>query len=124
MKVVCVEKGMDTQGWYIPQTAAASDWIFIAITERLTDTGAPNSRSIFIGGQPIMEIREPDNKTRPLATLPLAIGNGYSDNANYKTNPLVIAEAIIYDIALSNTELQALYERRKQAMAARGLNVF
>lgn len=122
MKVVCVEKGMDTQGWYIP--AHPGDWIFIAVTERLSDTGASCARSIFIGGQAPLEIREPDNKIRDMAAHPLAIGNAWSDNANYKTNPLVIAEAIVYDTALNSDEIQALYVRRKQAMAARGLNVF
>ncbi|MEQ4876399.1 hypothetical protein ABN151_12640 [Klebsiella oxytoca] len=122
MKVVCVEKGLDTQGWYIP--ASAGDWIFIALTERLSDTGASCTRSIFIGGQAPLDIREPDNKIRPLSTLPLAVGNAFSDNTNYKTNPLAVAETVVYDIALSPTELQALYERRKQAMAARGIRVF
>ncbi len=122
LKVVCVEKGMDTQGWYIP--ASVGDWIFIALTERLSGTGASCSRSIFIGGQPPLDIREPDNKIRDLATYPLAIGNAWSDNANYKTNPLVIAESIIYDIALTSSEVQALYERRKQAMAARGIKIY
>ncbi|MBZ1987442.1 hypothetical protein ACYA56_26270 [Klebsiella pneumoniae] len=52
------------------------------------------------------------------------MGNAFSDNTNYKTNPLAVAETVVYDIALSPTELQALYERRKQAMAARGIRVF
>ncbi|EPZ1175235.1 hypothetical protein ACXKL1_001008 [Klebsiella oxytoca] len=122
LKVVCVEKGLDTQGWYIP--AAIGDWIFIALTERLSDTGASCTRSIFIGGQVPLDIREPDNKTRDLATYPVAIGNAWSDNANYKTNQLVIAESIIYSVALSPTEIQSLYERRKQAMAARGIKIY
>ncbi|RLM12565.1 hypothetical protein BIY27_11415 [Gibbsiella quercinecans] len=123
LKALIVEKGMDVQGWYIPN-AAPGDWIFIAFSGRLTDSGAPCFRRIFIGGQTPFEIREPDNKTRAMAENNLAIGNAYSNSANYKANPLHIAEAIFFDRALSVDEISLLYARRKQAMALRGIKVY
>ena len=60
--------------------------------------------------------------TRTLGSNPLAIGNAYAANSACDT-PLVFAEAMIFDTALEEAAIKAVYRRSKARMLAKGITI-
>jgi len=94
------------------------DYVFMAISWSAT---AGNKLNKFLGGKLSSSITSATAKTA--SAVKMAFGNvQYSISAYHA--PLEISEGILYDKALSLTEIAAVYARSKQRMATRGITVF
>ncbi len=97
---------------------SVGDYVFLAIS--YTQTGS-NKLNKFFGGKLSSSITSATAKTA--SAVNMAFGNIAYDTTSYHA-PFEISEGILYDRALSLTELAAVYARSKQRMATRGITVF
>lgn len=97
---------------------AVGNYVFLAIS--YTQTGS-NKLNKFFGGKLSSYITSATAKTA--SAVKMAFGNVQYATSAYHA-PLEISEGILYDRALSLTEIAAVYARSKQRMATRGITVF
>lgn len=94
------------------------NYIFMAISWSAT---SGNKLNKFLGGKLSGSITSVTAKTA--SAVNMAFGN-VQYTAEIYHSPLEISEGILYDRALSLTEIAAVYARSKQRMATRGITVF
>ncbi|VUT16630.1 hypothetical protein SB6421_01547 [Klebsiella huaxiensis] len=105
-----------------PTPQPVGQWLFISHVVKLTGSGL-RYQVISVSGNDYQMLREADDDRLILSGRDIAIGNGWCDNAIFKTRNLDIAEFIYYDRALSAAELNSAYENSRQRMAERALNL-
>lgn len=93
------------------------DYVFMAIS--YTQTGS-NKLNKFFGGKLSSSTTSTTAKTA--SAVKMAFGNIAYSASSYHA-PLEISEGILYDRALSLTEIAAVYARSKTRMATRGIAV-
>ena len=94
------------------------DYVFMAIS--YTQTGS-NKLNKFFGGKLSSSITSATAKT--VSAVNMAFGNVQYATSAYHA-PLEISEGILYDRALSLTEIAAVYARSKTRMATKGITLF
>ncbi|EPC9411502.1 hypothetical protein ACR3SC_000597 [Klebsiella variicola] len=97
-------------------------WLFISHVVKLEGSGL-RYQAISVGGEEYQLLREADADRLILSGRNIAIGNGWCDNAMFKTKNLDIAEFIYFDHSLSAQQVQAVYHNSRQRMAERALNL-
>ncbi|HDV0261552.1 TPA: hypothetical protein RHH07_002583, partial [Klebsiella pneumoniae] len=97
-------------------------WLFISHVVKLEGSGL-RYQAISVGGEEYQMLREADADRLILSGRNIAIGNGWCDNAMFKTKNLDIAEFIYFDHSLSAQQVQAVYHNSRQRMAERALNL-
>lgn len=97
-------------------------WLFISHVVKLEGSGL-RYQAISVGGEEYQMLREADADRLMLSGRNIAIGNGWCDNAMFKTKNLDIAEFIYFDHSLSAQQVQAVYHNSRQRMAERALNL-
>ncbi|MGT2433523.1 hypothetical protein ACU4HD_40805 [Cupriavidus basilensis] len=103
-------------------SVAQGSYVFVAMAEQLDAASSPKQTLLYIGG---------GNKTTTASTTSraasvarnLAFGNAAFDNASYKTVPLELCEAIVFNRPLTTAELDAVYFRSRVRMAGRGITI-
>ena len=100
----------------MPAGSAAGDWVFVAFSENGTTV------RLKVGGNDAVNdtILARAANARTIRTGWSYLGAGQLDSLK---NAVDIAEAIIFDTALDDAALEALYQRRKADAAARGITV-
>jgi hypothetical protein len=105
----------------IAQNAATGtvqdEYVFVA----LSWSNATKTINKFFGGRISASQTSTTSKTN--STSNLAFGNVSYTNASYHS-PIEICEGILYDKALSLSEISAVYSRSKNRMAAKGITLF
>nr|CAK6596883.1 tail fiber protein [Klebsiella phage vB_Kpn_K21lambda1] len=97
-------------------------WIFVSHVVKLGGNGM-RYQAMGVGGEEYQMLREADADRLILSGRNIAIGNGWCDNAMFKTKNLDIAEFIYFDRPLSAQQVQAVYRNSRQRMAERSLNL-
>lgn len=97
-------------------------WLFISHVVKLTGSGQ-RYQVISVSGGDYQILREADDDRLILSGRNIAIGNGWCDNAMFKTKNLDIAEFIYFDQALSAQHIKDVYLNSRQRMSERALNL-
>jgi hypothetical protein len=103
-----------------PGSVVSDQWYFFAQSRDFNS--ATKKRLTVIGGAATFD-ETPTGTYAPATGRFIALGNGYYSSGASSLDPTSYAEFGIFDRALSDVELQALYLRRKSAMAANGITV-
>ncbi|MBA7848892.1 hypothetical protein HV205_31460 [Klebsiella sp. RHBSTW-00465] len=105
-----------------PTPQPVGQWLFISHVVKLTGSGL-RYQVISVSGNDYQMLREADGDRLILSGRDIAIGNGWCDNAMFKTRNLDIAEFIYFDQALSAQQVKNVYLNSRQRMAERALNL-
>ncbi|ENZ7981876.1 hypothetical protein ACHADD_000872 [Klebsiella pneumoniae] len=97
-------------------------WLFIAHVVKLTGDGE-RFQVISVGGNNYQKLREADSDRLILSGRTFAIGNAYCDVPMFKTKGLDIAECIYFDSALSQQDIQHVYQNSRQRMTERRISL-
>lgn len=93
------------------------EYVFVA----LSWSNATKTLNKFFGGRISTSQTSTTSKTNSSSNL--GFGNIAYSNASYHS-PIEICEGILYDKALSLSEISAVYNRSKNRMAAKGITLF
>lgn len=93
-------------------------WWFVAAIE--SSVGSVLNATLYVGGVSSTAVVAATAKA--VSSNKMAIGNGYFPDATYDDD-IDIAEAILFSDVLTIAELDAVYERSKARLAARGITV-
>lgn len=99
---------------------SADSWYFAAVSRNFS--GASKAFKLLIGGTQVVETYTSNSYIPAPVGRKIALGNGYY-SSSVSNNTYDFAEFIVFPKAMSATELQALYERRKAKMVTSGINV-